>query len=150
MAHGRLWVPLDSVMVDSACQFSARTTTFLWPAHLQLGVRSLVKYFHLMYPMSTLQETIRLTNINLAMNSFRTIGPGDLFWWIAVYVNTPSNYASRFQMSRHCFEQILYALALSDNSQPDDPWDPIRPLMLGFNDRRKTHVSPGKIIDVDD
>ncbi|KAF4149233.1 hypothetical protein GN958_ATG01544, partial [Phytophthora infestans] len=43
-------------------------------AHLQLGVRSLVKYFYLMYPIGALQETIRLTNINLAMNSFRTIG----------------------------------------------------------------------------
>ncbi|KAG6954422.1 hypothetical protein JG687_00011831 [Phytophthora cactorum] len=167
VAHCRLWVPLDSVMVDSASHFSSRGTTFLWPAYLQLGERSLVKYFYLLYPVGTLQETIRLTNVNLGMDSFRPIGPGDLFRWIGIrlamaveprrgatrvywntqekdgYVNTPANYAIRFQMSRHCFEQVMYALAFSDNSQTDDPWDPIRPW-------EKKHVSPGNILVVDE
>ncbi|KAG6973052.1 hypothetical protein JG688_00003701 [Phytophthora aleatoria] len=53
-------------------------------------------------------------------------------------------------MSHHCFEQVMYALAFSDNSQTDDPWDPIRPLVQGFNDQRKKNVSPGNILVVDD
>ncbi|EEY56383.1 uncharacterized protein PITG_09904 [Phytophthora infestans T30-4] len=48
-------------------------------------------------------------------------GATRVYWDTQGYVNTPANYASGFQMSRHCFEQIMYALAFSDNSQPGDP-----------------------------
>ncbi|EGZ17062.1 hypothetical protein PHYSODRAFT_388917, partial [Phytophthora sojae] len=151
VAHGRMWVPCDSVSVDAGCQFSSRSTTFLWPAHVHLGEKSLIKYFYIMYPMGTLNETIRLTNNNLAASSFRSIGPGDFFRWIGIRcVNTPSNYGERFQMTRHCFEQIMYALSFSDNNSTSDPWYPIRPLIQGFNDQRTKHVSPGNIIVVDE
>ncbi|KAG7376682.1 hypothetical protein PHYPSEUDO_012920 [Phytophthora pseudosyringae] len=130
VAHGRQWVSCDSILVDQAAHIPPRSTRFLWPPYLQIGDCSLVKYFYLMYPMSTVNETIRLTNINLGRNSFRHIGQGDFFRWMGIRlamaveprrgpsrvywesdqkegsVNTPANYGDRFQMSRHCFEQI--------------------------------------------
>ncbi|KAG7381334.1 hypothetical protein PHYPSEUDO_006179 [Phytophthora pseudosyringae] len=74
VAHGRQWVSCDPILVDQAAHIPPRSTRLLWPPYLQIGDCSLVKYFYLMYPMSTVNETIRLTNIHLGRNSFRHIG----------------------------------------------------------------------------
>ncbi|KUF80219.1 hypothetical protein AM587_10011837 [Phytophthora nicotianae] len=55
-AHGRLWVSCDAILVDQATQFSSRAIRFLWPAYLQLGEPTLVKYFYLMYSSGRLQH----------------------------------------------------------------------------------------------
>ncbi|GMF64912.1 unnamed protein product [Phytophthora lilii] len=83
-AHGRKWVRRDAVLIDQASHARPRKTHFLWPSQLQLGERTVAKYFYLMYPMQTVNTMLRLTNENLSTHGHRCIGQGDWFRWIGI------------------------------------------------------------------
>ncbi|GMF59478.1 unnamed protein product [Phytophthora fragariaefolia] len=65
-------------------------------------------------------------------------------------VGTAANFGKRYCITRHAFENISAALSFSDDVPSDDPWKSIRPLIDGFNSRRRDVVSLGEILCVDE
>ncbi|OWZ13602.1 hypothetical protein PHMEG_00013046, partial [Phytophthora megakarya] len=126
------------------------------------------------YPMQTLTDTLVCTNANQSRQRNKHIKEGDWFCWIGLrlamaveprsgqlrtywdtegregFVDTPANFGQRFGMTRHCFEEILYCMSISDGHNGSDPWKPIRPIIDEFNARRQRVVSPGNILCVDE
>ncbi|EGZ11818.1 hypothetical protein PHYSODRAFT_444785, partial [Phytophthora sojae] len=127
-----------------------------------------------MYPWSTIQTTLQHTNAKLVERKQRPIAEGDLFRFLGVrlamaveprrgplrtywerevgegMVGTAANFGERFCITRHAIENISAALSFSDDVPSDDPWKSIRPLIDGFNSRRRDVVSPGEILCVDE
>ncbi|KUF99681.1 hypothetical protein AM588_10008680 [Phytophthora nicotianae] len=171
IAHGRRWKPCHSVLFDQGSHVQPRPTRFYMGA---LDGSTIAKYFYLMYPMPTLKSTLACTNANLAMQSHRQIKVGDWFKWIGLrlamaveprsgplrvyweseckegFVGTPANFGQRYGMTRHCFEQVLYCMSFTSDPTAEDPWKPIRPIVDGFNERRKRVVNPGNILCIDE
>ncbi|GMG16270.1 unnamed protein product [Phytophthora fragariaefolia] len=63
---------------------------------------------------------------------------------------TAANFGERYCIIRHTFENMSAALSFSDDVPSDDPWKSIRPLIDGFNSRRRDVVSPGNILCVNE
>ncbi|GMF65594.1 unnamed protein product [Phytophthora lilii] len=173
-ANGRKWTPCESVLLDPGAHVQPHRACLLWPQPLALGDKTLAKYFYLMYPMSTLRNTMSSTNYNLQKKQYRRINVGDWFKWIGIRlamafeprrgplptywdhasqdgsVSTAANFGQRFGMTRHCFEQLLSCMSFGKSIVEGDPWMPIRPFLDGFNERRLQVVSPGSVLCVDE
>ena len=80
LAHGRIWEFCSNLLVDPATLQRKRKTFFRWPSTLELGEKTFVKYFFLMYPWSTLQTTLQHTNAKLVERKQRPIAEGELFY----------------------------------------------------------------------
>ncbi|GMF35412.1 unnamed protein product [Phytophthora fragariaefolia] len=84
IVNGCVWAPSEGVNLDQAAHMQSYQTAFRWPALLELGERTFVKYFYLMYPMSSVPSTIENRNNNLRVPNYRTISEGEQFRWIGI------------------------------------------------------------------
>ncbi|DBA02317.1 TPA: hypothetical protein N0F65_006192 [Lagenidium giganteum] len=138
--HGRKWYPCIEVLVDNGAHERYRRAGLRWPTDLQLGSKDPIKYFYLTYPMETLSSTVTFTNAVLLQKHKLAMTQGEFLRWLGIRiamaydpckggikaywktaddedgVGRARDFGSRFHMSRHRFEHILYALTFVDST----------------------------------